>query len=382
MSKRRIAVVTGSRAEYGLLRPVVRALRARRRLQPEWIVTGMHLVRRFGYTVREMEADGESMVARVVMQRGGESGEAQADALARGVAGIARVLHQRRSDLVLVLGDRIEALAGALAGVVSNCFVGHIHGGDVAPGYLDDTFRHAITKLAHLHFAATAGAARRIKKLGERPSQIHVVGAPGLDDLRDVEAPSAEWWTTQFGFPARQPVAVILHHAIGRTATVEQRAMQAILQAVDRQAWHGLIIYPNSDPGYSGIVRAIESTVRKNQRFRAVRSLPRQEYIQALRGARVLIGNSSSGVIESASLGVPVINIGSRQDGRERCGPNVLDCTETASAIAAALQHLSRRRDNKSTRSVYGDGKAGERIAELLARFSWSDKLRTKQITY
>ena len=190
-ARRRVAVITGSRAEYGLLRTVMRAVQEHETLRLQVIASGMHLVRKLGFTINDITADGFRIDARVPMHSGRDTHLAQAEALAKGVSGMARALDKLRSDVVVVLGDRVEALAGALAASTTNRVLAHIHGGDVAPGHLDDAFRHSITKLAHLHFAATPDAGRRLIRLGEWPEHVYVVGAPGLDDLRSIRKPPA-----------------------------------------------------------------------------------------------------------------------------------------------------------------------------------------------
>lgn len=300
-ARRRVAIVTGSRAEYGLLRPVMQAVRIHKKLRLQVIVTGMHLVKRFGYTAVDIRSDGFQIAARVPMQAGRDHELSQAEALARGVRGIARKLEQLRSDVVVVLGDRIEALASALAASTTDRVLAHIHGGDVAPGHLDDAFRHAISKLSHIHFAATPDAARRLIKLGEHPDHVHVVGAPGLDDLRSLPAPSEHWLSERFGLSPEHEVALILQHPIGRSARREQQVMNSILSTIAAGGLSGLIIYPNSDPGHSGIIRAIRQRPKggREVRWAGARSIARMDFLRCLKAARVLVGNSSAGIIRS-----------------------------------------------------------------------------------
>ncbi len=378
-ARRRIVVVTGSRAEYGLLRPVLRAIEAHPALALRLVVTGMHLRRQFGMTVTDIQTDGFRIDAKVPMPPGG-----QAEALARGVSGIAKVLQRLGGAIVVVLGDRIEALAGALAAALSGRAVAHIHGGDVAPGHLDDAIRHAITKLAHLHLAASADARRRLIRLGERPQTVHVVGAPGLDELRDVPCPPPDWLTRHYGLPADRKAAVILQHPIGRTAAAEQQVMARILEAVDRAGLAGLMIYPNSDPGHEGIIAAIRLRAGRTRRGRWVgrRSVPRAEFLQTLSSAGLLIGNSSAGIIEAPYLGTAVVNVGPRQHRRLRGGPGVVDCAESAVAIRNALRQALASRLAAHRTGPYGNGRSGRRIAAILAGVDASDKLLRKTISY
>lgn len=360
--KRRIAVVTGTRAEYGLLRSPMEAIRERRELQLQLVVTGVHLLRKFGHTIDEIRADGWRIDATIRMQRGDDDPCDQATGLGRGVAGIARFLEQARTDVVLVLGDRIEAMAGALAGVTTGRVVAHIHGGDVAPGDFDENLRHAITKLAHLHFAATPAARDRILQMGELPDRVFCVGAPGLDriaELREEAHPRIE-------HPGR---ALVLQHACGRSAAIERRVMRSILRAADRAGLSRLIVYPNSDRGHTGIIEAIEEHQRAggNGAVQTIRSLRRDEFLRELMAADVLVGNSSCGVIEAPVAGTPSVNIGKRQQGRERAGPTVVEADESFPSILEGIRRARRKRPITPDATAYGDGHAGRKIARLLA---------------
>ncbi len=386
-ARRRVAVITGSRAEYGLLRTVMQAVQAHKKLQLQVIASGMHLVRKFGHTINDITADGFQIDARVPMQSGRDTHLAQAEALAKGVSGTARALGRLRSDLVVVLGDRIEALAGALAASTTNRVLAHIHGGDVAPGHLDDAFRHSITKLAHLHFAATPDAGRRLIRLGEWPKHVHVVGAPGLDDLRSIRKPHTRWLADEFGFASDAAIALIVQHPVGRAPREEQRVMDNILDAVAHCGLCGLIVYPNSDAGHSGILRAIKKRRQndRDHRWVSVASIPRLKFLQCLKAAQILVGNSSAGIIEAPSSGTPAVNVGPRQAGRLRGGRSVVDGTESTTAIQTAISKARRMRirPGPPRRSrVYGNGRTGSKIAAILARPDLSDNIQPKRIRY
>jgi len=412
---RRVAVVTGTRAEYGLLRSTMEAISQNRFLQLQLVVTGTHLLREFGYTIKDILRDGWRVDARVRMQAGDDSPLDQAEGLARGITGIARYLERAKTDIVVVLGDRIEAMAGALAGVTSGRLVAHIHGGDVAPGDFDDSLRHAITKLAHLHLTATRAARQRIIRMGESPERVHRVGAPGVDRLvelvrehahasvgmaaggRVVRAPGASPVTNGHRVRGLAPAALmgsrglkpaarkgknalIVQHPCGRAAVVERRVMKAILGAVREVGLSATCIYPNSDRGHSGIIEAIETHRRRagEHCFRVVRSLDHDTYLRLLIDADVLVGNSSSGIIEAATAGTPAVNVGRRQLGREVSGESVIHAEETVASIRKALTKALRMRPITGRRSVYGGGAAGRRIAELLAAVPLDDAFRRK----
>jgi GDP/UDP-N,N'-diacetylbacillosamine 2-epimerase (hydrolysing) len=372
-----VAVITGSRADYGLLVSPMQAIADHPKLELELVVCGMHLLQKFGRTVDQIARDGWRIDARVPMQTGRDSPADQARGLARGIAGIARYLASAGTDVALVLGDRIEALAGALAACTTGRFVAHIHGGDVAPGDFDDGFRHAITKLAHIHLAATRDAARRIVRMGERPDHVHTVGAPGLDRL-------AALMDRDRVRSTESDRALVVQHPCGRSARRERQTMSTLLRAVRSVGLRAVVIYPNSDRGHSGIIEAIDQAY---QRFPAGalethRSLPRDDYLGLLTTSRVLVGNSSSGIIEAGTAGLPVVNIGPRQNGRRRNGSCVVDCDETYDAIRRSLNSALSLRPKRRRMGPYGRGDAGRRIAEILAATELSEALRRKQITY
>jgi len=378
--RRRVAVVTGSRAEYGLLRSSIAAIAAHPRLELQLVVTGMHLLPKFGRTVDEIRADGWQIAARVPMQSGRDRPGEQALGLARGVAGMARFFERAATQIVLVLGDRIEAMAGALAAVTTGRVLAHVHGGDVALGDFDESLRHAITKLAHVHFTATRQSRRRVLRLGEDPRRVFLVGAPGLDRLRELLEEGAE------GRAGRRPsgVALVVQHAYGRPAAREEQVASLVLRAVAEAGLKRLIVYPNSDRGHDGVLRAIERHARTcpADQVRVFRSLPRDDYLRALIRADVLVGNSSSAFIEAPFAGTPAVNVGQRQAWRQPGGPVIVHAAESLSAIRAAIRSALDRPRRRVARSVYGDGHAGERIARILARLRLTPALRRKRIAY
>ena len=311
------------------------------------------------------------------MQKGDDSATDQAEGLGRGVTGIARFLAEARTDIVLVLGDRIEALAGALAAVTTGKLLAHLHGGEIAPGDFDESLRHAITKLAHLHLTATAQARRRVLRMGEEPRRVQLVGAPGLDDLLKLVRRRGKSM-------GRSGKALIVQHACGRSPTYERRVMSALLRAVTEAQLKRVIIFPNSDRGHTGVLQAIAAHQRRfsPEDVRVIRSLPRREYLEELIEAEVLVGNSSSGLLEAPTAGTPVVNIGPRQRGRERGGSAVIDASESFTSISEALIAARRKRPRIGGSTPYGDGKAGARTADLLARVPLDCYFKAKRNTY
>ncbi|MDX2200244.1 MAG: UDP-N-acetylglucosamine 2-epimerase [Phycisphaerae bacterium] len=363
--KRRIAVVTGTRAEFGLLESTIAALRKRRGVRTELIVCGMHLLPKFGNTIRDIRSAGHAIAATVRMQRGDDSPLDQARGLARGVAGIAAALHRMQCDRVIVLGDRIEALAGALAATTIGVSVAHIHGGDAAPGDFDGKMRNAITQMANLHLPATAAAARELRRLGAARERMFIVGAPGIDRLRELI--DARRGSAPF---AGERFAIVAQHAYGRSAAFEQRVMGWILDELRRAGLRSVVIAPNSDRGHQGVLAAIDRHLRErgDSGVEFHRSLPRDEFLRRLLDASLMIGNSSSGLIEAPFAGTPSVDIGDRQAGRPPGGRSVMRAAETPSAIRAAIRSglALKRRLRAGAKTIYGDGRAGERIAKLV----------------
>jgi UDP-hydrolysing UDP-N-acetyl-D-glucosamine 2-epimerase len=366
---RRVAVITGTRAEFGLLRPVMRAIQEREDLELLVLACGAHLILP-AETFREVKA-AFPIAGIVPMQVAGKTGRAEdAEALARGVARFTREFERLEPDWVLVLGDRIEPFAAASAAAVAGYAIAHIHGGDRAEGVADESLRHAMTKLAHLHLPATQQSAERIVRMGEPPDRVHVVGSPAMDGLDAVEAMSdadVKRLVSQSGARPEDgpwhPTALFLMHPIGRPNEVEEAAAAQVLGALSGE--RVLALHPNFDPGRDGILRAIESAG-----VPALPHLPREQLLSLLKrlaaSKGVLVGNSSSGLIESAPLKVPVVDIGPRQGGRERCRNAVHLDSERAQAVRDAVKQ-ARSLDLSTLNHPYGDGRAGPRIADLLA---------------
>lgn len=387
--KRTICVVTGSRSEYGILRPVMRAVRAGRRMKLQVVAAGMHLSRAFGSTVTALEADGFHPDALVRMTPSDDSLAAMAASVGKGVTGFTRAFERLDPDIVVVLGDRTEAFAAAVAATLSGRILAHIHGGDRAEAGYDDFLRHAITKLAHVHFAATRESARRIERLGERPDMIFVTGAPGLDEIRTARLPSPAATKRRLGFPPDGPLALAVQHSVSTHPQTAAGEMEETLAALDALGVPAVIVYPNSDAGGRAMIEVIERCAKRlggrEGRLCVFKSLPRDEFLAVMKAASLMVGNSSSGIIEAASFGLPVVNVGRRQAGRERSG-NTLDVPPKRREILAAARRILTepvlRGKLSRAGNVYGDGRAAARIIRVLGRISLALDTRRKQITY
>ncbi len=369
--RRRVAVVTGTRAEFGLLAPVMRAVRDHPELELLVIACGSHLVSP-AESFREVKAQFE-VADSVPMQIAGRIGRLDdVEAVGRGVSRFGRSFGGLRPDWVVVLGDRIEAFAAATAASIGGFALAHLHGGDRAEGVADEAMRHAITKLAHLHLAATEESADRIVRMGEPRERVQVIGSPALDDLPRFEPLGDEAWAAM-----GSPRAVFLMHPVGRSDEAEEASASAVLAALaDRPV---LALSPNLDPGRRGVARAIESAG-----VRTAEHLPRERFVGLLKrlGASggVLVGNSSAGLIEAAALRVPAVDVGPRQNGREHAG-NVVRCAERTEAVAAALR-AAERLDLSAMAHPFGDGRSGVRAAAAIARTEPDARLLRKRCTY
>ncbi len=367
-----IAVVTGCRADYGLLRPIMRAIAATSSLQLQVIVTGAHLLPEVN-TRNEVAAEFD-IAAEISMQQPGETGRtADAIALGRGITGLAQAFDELKPDVVLVLGDRIEAFAAASAASVAGFLVAHVHGGDRAEGVADEAMRHAITKLAHIHFPATEQSAERIRRMGEREDSIHLVGSPAVDDLASFEPLTDDQLRALHLDPSRD-FAIVLHHPTGLEDAIEFNTMSAILVATDA-AFEGnfAIGAPNHDPGRPAILRAIGDR-------RMLPHLPREQFIGLLKRASLLIGNSSAGLIEAAALGLRVVNVGPRQAGRERASNAIDAASASQNDVETAIQQVLDH--DVSGNHPYGDGRTGDRIASMFTRLRDTRPAIRKHNTY
>ncbi|MAF85438.1 MAG: UDP-N-acetylglucosamine 2-epimerase (hydrolyzing) [Dehalococcoidales bacterium] len=381
---RKIAAVTGSRAEYGILYPVLKAIEAHPGLRLSLVVTGMHLSHEFGYTVQEIEKDGFKIEDKVDMLPSDDTLEAMAKSVGVGITGLAQTWSQLKPDIILVLGDRVEPLAAAIAGAYMNIPVAHIHGGDSPRSGLDEYARHAITKLAHIHFSATGKSAERITKMGEDEWRVHIVGSPSLDTILNETSLPADTLTEKLGISLTQPLILLVQHPVTTQVDEAPKQMRETLEAIVEIGNPTALVYPNSDAGGRSIIEVIKQ-YEKYPFIKTFPNLPNKEYLSLMKMAGVMVGNSSSGIIEAPSLGLPVVNIGTRQEGRE-WGKNVIDVghnkQEIIKGIEKALTDNEFLVEVKKCESPYGEGKAAPKIAETLSQVEITLQLLQKKIAY
>lgn len=376
---RKLCYVSGTRADFGLIRSTLQRAAADPRLQVGICVTGMHLQPQYGETITEIEASGLPIVARIPACIDGSGGAAMARALATELAGLVDAFLHERPDVVLLLGDRGEMLAGALAALHLNIPLIHLHGGELS-GTVDEPIRHAISKLSHYHFTATQGARERLIRMGELPERIFVSGAPGLDGISAGTKIERDQFFEAQGFSPARPLALLLFHPVLQEAHLAEEQTRQILAALDTTHCQVLALMPNADAGGIQVGVALEQWASGRTGTRLQKHLPRHDYLSWLANADLLIGNSSSGIIEAASFGIPVVNIGSRQEGRERSG-NVLDVGHSSPALVSAIS-TALARGRQPVINVYGDGHAGERIVEWLATLPLDAALLNKRNAY
>jgi len=380
-TSRAIGVVTVSRSDYGHLVPVLREIRAAADLGLLLFVAGTHFSPRFGRTIDRIEADGWPIAASIDMLEPEDSPEGIAVSTARGVEGFARAFARHRPDVLVLLGDRFEMLAAAVAALPLVVPVAHVHGGEESEGAIDNQIRHAITKLAHVHFASAAPHARRIARMGEEAWRIHTTGAPGLDRIRPSELLTRGEVAAALGLPAAGPWLVVTFHPVTLEYRDTERHVDELMAALDKLEATLILTYPGADTAGRTIIDRIEEFAGHHPNARLVTSLGDRLYLSLLEHAHAMVGNSSSGLIEAPSFGLPVVNIGSRQAGRLR-GANVIDVEperdDILRAIDAALAPGLRAR-LRATANPYGDGRAAPRIVTILRELELTPRLVRKR---
>ncbi len=379
---RKIAYISGTRADFGLMTPVLKALEKSKTLSLRVYATGMHLMPEFGETVSEVRKlfpNAKRIEATFKTDDPAGQAEFAAALLPKAVAAFVK----DRPDLVLVLGDRAEMLVVALSCLYLGIPTAHLHGGE-RTATVDEVARHAITKLASIHFPATAESAERLRKMGEEAWRIHMVGAPALDAILHATLPTRAELTEKLGLPAHEPFMLVLQHPVSEEIDDAGAQMAETLAAVKSFALPAVVIYPNADTGSGDIIAEIEKE-RKNPLFRIFKSLPHTDFLALEREAVAWVGNSSGALIESSSFGTPVVHVGTRQRGRER-GGNVIDAgydrKEIQAALEKSLHDTAYRASRRTLKNPWGDGKTGPRVASILEELELGPKLLSKRLTY
>jgi UDP-hydrolysing UDP-N-acetyl-D-glucosamine 2-epimerase len=369
-SPRRIAVVTGSRADYGLLKGILTRLQKMDDVDLQLIVCGMHLLPKFGETWRAIEADGFPIAAKIDLELSDDRAETVARGAGIGVVGFSETLPRLAPDLLLVLGDRFEILSASVAATLLNIPIAHIHGGEVTAGAFDDAIRHAITKMASVHFVAAEPYRRRVIQMGENPEFVFNVGAPGLDEAAAAPAISQPDLFKTLGMSGPERFLLVTLHPTTARPEADAATVAALLGALAQIEDHSFIFTGvNADPGHRMIDDAIRAFVAaRTDRAHLFASLGSERYWAALRLADAVVGNSSSGIVEAPAVGTPTVNIGDRQLGRLRA-PSIIDCPSDQTEVLAALRRiLSGEIHPDSGEPPYGRGGASKKIAGTLRK--------------
>ena len=338
---RSIGVVTVGRSDYGIYLPILKRIQKDGDLRLHMFVGGMHLRPEHGMTVARIEADGFSIVERIDMLTGADAPQDISDSMGRGVSGFARAFHRFSPDILVVLGDRFEMYSAALAALPFNIPVAHIHGGELTMGAIDDALRHSMTKLSHLHFVSTKKYAERVIQLGEEPWRVIVSGAPSLDNIDSIVFQDQTTLENHVGMDLSQPTLLVTFHPVTLEYSQVESQIDAVLHAIQNSGCQTIFTMPNADTGGSLVLARIRGYVESHTNSRLFDNLGTETYFSLMRCVSAMVGNSSSGIIEAPSFKLPVVNIGSRQEGRLRAG-NVIDvdCVE-AEILAGIKQAMS-----------------------------------------
>lgn len=384
MVMRKICVVTGTRAEYGQLRPLMEMICAAADTKLQLVVTGMHLSPEFGLTYREIEEHGFTIDRKIETLLSSDTAVGIGKSTGLGVIGFAGALADLEPDLVVLLGDRFEVLAAAVAALYARIPIAHIHGGETTEGAFDEGIRHAISKMSHLHFVAAEDYRRRVIQLGEDPARVFCVGGLGVDAIGRVELLSRNELERQMGFRFGKHSLLITFHPVTLEANTGEQQIEALLEAcrkLDPEV-HFIFTMPNADTGGRVIIEKINRFVAEmGERAYAATSLGQLRYWSALQHVDAVVGNSSSGIVEAPTFGLATVNIGDRQKGR-LMATSIVNCEPESDAIEAAVREVLSddfRALARETENPYGSGGAAEKIFDVITTTSLDGKLLKKQ---
>ena len=380
---KKISVVTGARSEYGPLKILMEAIEKEKDLELLPVVTGMHLMERYGNTFKIAERDFPTSV-KIPMPLDGDELLDMLNYLICGIKNLAKYFSENKPDIIIVAGDRSEALAASLAGFYLNILIAHINGGDVSGGTIDESIRHAITKISHIHLAYTKLNAERIRKMGEEKERIFVTGSLAIEALLNEKLKSKEEIFREYNLNPDEMTFLVVQHPLTTLKDRGYSQLKELFLALDYLKKQTILIYPNCDSGSEKLLELIKK-YEKKEFLHAFRSLPYKDYVSFMNAVDIMIGNSSSGIIEAPTLKTPVINIGDRQQGREK-SDNIIDVyadrNKILDTINFALTDEKFRNRIKNCKNKYGEGKASQKIVNILKNLKIDEKFIKKQITY
>lgn len=364
---RKIAVFTGARSEYGLLYPLLKEIQASSELELQLIVSAMHLSPDYGYTVQTIEQDGFAIAARIETLLSSDSAVGTLKSLGLGIIGYADALERLKPDMLVLLGDRYEALGMAQTALIMQIPIMHLHGGEITQGAYDDAIRHAISKMSTYHATSCPQHQQRVIQLGEEPERVFYVGAIGLDNIRGQTRADRQSTLQFLGLPADARFIFLTYHPVTAGDEPPLPSIDALITALDHQIpYYVVASYPNADNGGKVIIRALELWQARNNKIKTMASFG-HHYLDVVSHADLVIGNSSSGIIEIPSLAVPVVNVGVRQLGRQ-CSGHIVHCDTEVSAINNAIQQAFATKDLlQAADNPYDAGQTSQTVAKLLA---------------
>lgn len=383
---KRIGIMTGTRAEYGLLKPLMQEINKDNDLELYLIVSGMHLSPEFGMTYQEIEEDGFEINAKVEMLLSSDSSAGISKSIGLGVIGFADEFQRADLDMLILLGDRYEALSAAICAMVMRIPIAHLHGGELTEGAIDEGIRHSITKMSYLHFTSTEQYRNRVIQLGENPERVFYVGALGVENIKKINLMTKEELERSIHFEIDENTVVVTYHPVTlENNTVEEQFLN-LLKVLDRNPKIRMIFTKaNADTNGRIVNELIDKYAAQNsERACAFMSLGQKRYLSALKYCRIVIGNSSSGIIEAPSFGKPIINIGDRQKGRI-CADSVINCGYTQQEIQQAMETaLTEEFENKARncRNPYEKENTAANIISVIKDYLLNDKIKLKKGFY
>jgi len=383
--KKTICIVTGTRAEYGLLSPILKQLIATNSFELKVVVTGMHLAEDFGLTYKEIEADGISIDAKIDVLQNDDSNKAMSKAIGIGVIGFAEYFDKTQPDMVVVLGDRFEIFAAATAAAVACIPIAHLYGGETTEGAVDEFFRHSITKMSYLHFTSTEQYRQRVINMGEAPDRVFNVGATGVENILSMPLITKDELTQSIGFDLNSPYALVTYHPVTLEKNTATKQIEDLLSALDEtNGLNYIFTKANADANGRAINKKIDAYCEEKENTIAFTSMGVLRYLSAMKYCEMVIGNSSSGIMETPSFKKPTINIGDRQKGRI-CAKSVISCEPEKHVIINSIDKARSQQflqEIANQISPYGDGKTSEKIVAVIKDFLDNDKINLKKSFY
>lgn len=379
--KRRILLVTERRADYSKFKPILTEIKQSKKTEYKLIVTGTHLLKSHGHTIDEIKKDGFKVTTTFPMHKNGktDSGAEMARTFGRAIINISNCVEELKPDIILAGFDIGASLAAAIVGAHTNTIVAHVEGGDVT-GTIDESIRHAISKFSHIHFTSNNGASKRLIRMGENPKVVFTVGNPALDKISQIKIIPVKKLEKEFNLDFKRPFVIILQHTVTTEIDKVNTNITKTFEALKELNIQAIVIYGNADAGSKKIAQII-----KNSKIRQYTTIQSDKYINLLKHASALVGNSSSGIIETPFLKIPSINIGTRQQGRDKSKTVIsvgYNKNEIKKAVKKAIYDKKFLSSVKKSKSLYGDGKASKKIVKILEQINLSTITIQKQMTY